>query len=371
MGHAFGLYWKYDIILITSVLSCITIIFALLFIYRICQYSGSFTKMHTIIVMLTVTGVISCTVSSIGDTIHISHALLSNIQILSQKLTIYLAISDIFLFVGNIAFYALLITRVQVAFSDSVHKLNKCFLFILWLLVAIICIGNCAYILLLVFYLNFYHINTFDYNGFIASVIIFIEFILDIVLSIIFIYKLCQVFVSIDAMIDHYSFSRSKISRSKNSIAFIMRSKTAPHIVNTITRHCILFTIAISANMIVFVAFVFIVFNKTFTLSHKSYMVIPYIARQLEDLCMVIVLFLNLNVNHSIYNKICKICHVGCLNCCVKWSYKRHLRRQNKMKVSGHAMLNTQRDMSRSINYTKTKTKTKKKTNTDSSSILK
>eukprot|EP01084_Bolivina_argentea_P119567 211979_1 len=285
--------WKYLSLCVLGLFCFIGVTFTVLLLLRITTHSQT-KAIKLSVIIVTVISSICCTLCMICDLIHISKVFTTDFGIVSNNFHTIMAVGDIFLYNGDVAFYSLLILRVNYAFMDSVYKLNKCFLWLLWATIIVAVLLGIAYITFLIIY------NTvLQTDPFFAVIFMVIEFVLDILLSFIFIYKLFQVIFSLDITDD------------------IQKSTTSTQIINVIIRHCILFGIVIAANVTLLICYMFWIFVVKHPQNHTILALFCYLSRSLENLCIVVVLFLNLKINRSTYRYLCKKCHFGCLYCCM------------------------------------------------------
>lgn len=294
-------YWKYIIIICMAIISFIGFSFAILLFYRIIKNLKR-KKIKCVVLWLTNISIICCSLCIISDSFHLIKSFITGKDIISNDFILIMVISDILLFIGDISFYIVLIFRVISAFKDSYYALNKCLIYLLYFLI-FIAISLCGlYIFILL--TSYKEMSEFlIHSKYIATTFILIEGIMDIVLSTIFIYKLCQLILSLDIDINNND------------------KTTSTQIINLITRHLILFGTAIIANFIMLFVYILL----TFVFQNEYTLIIVYICRTIENLTIIIALFLNLNINHSIYNKLCNCCHTICLKICVTKPYKRQV----------------------------------------------
>ena len=213
-----------------------------------------------------------------------------------------------------IAFYIIFIARVNITFIDTAYELNKYLLIVLKILIFIAIILCIGYISILIIYKNAFLINKYF-----AISLISIEFILDISLSIIFIYKLFQVIISLNDEDQYNSNDLNKKTINQSSTLSIL---------NVIVRHCLLFIFVIIANLLFLMSYGIAIFFMNNLAENFKWGSTIYVIRSFDNLCMIIALFLNLNINHSLYDVICKICHLKCLNCidsCYKSKKQKHI----------------------------------------------
>ena len=125
-----------------------------------------------------------------------------------------------------------------------------------------------------------------------ASIILMVDdFILNSSLMILFIYKLRQV-----------SLMNDNIDRT---------------IIDVMTRHTLLFGSAVITNQLFFIGLIVTFITDTF-------LWYIYVLRGFENLANIIVLYLSLQVNNTLYLSICKSCHIKLRDCFTKSVMKRY-----------------------------------------------
>ena len=270
---------------IVSVAICIVSFYQLY-----CKSAESVSKYYR---LLTIICMVSSTLCSIGDLIHIIirfiyfpycttfyplEAILDTV-----KCTIY--------FFGNIMFYILLLQRIYFAF-----KLNKIVTICLWAFIMIAALSSIFYILL-VFH-DTTNIHRFsDQVKYAAIPLSATDFILNFNLFIIFWYQMRKTVIDVD-----------------------IQSNIYQNIANVLTKHIVLFSIAIFTTQLFYIFTLIYSFEKwTFQYKLGSLNLNILFALRSAGICMnVLVLWLVLNINYDKYICICKCCHLCVAKCCVK-----------------------------------------------------
>ena len=114
--------------------------------------------------------------------------------------------------------------------------------------------------------------------------------LLNVILFILFIYKLRQI-----------SIVSQTFSDDQNNISY-QTNKT----LHVITRHCVLFGIAILSNQLFYTSGYIISFYPP---TNNTLIGIVYQLRGFENMINVTVLYLSMALNNDFYQKICSICH--------------------------------------------------------------
>ena len=83
---------------------------------------------------------------------------------------------------------------------------------------------------------------------------------------------------------------------------------------NVMVKHALLFGIAIFINQLFYCSDVVTYFYE----SVLMWYCIPFMARAIETLVNVLVLWLILRVNYETYIGLCRCCHIGCGKCCFR-----------------------------------------------------
>ena len=228
------------------------------------------------------------TLASIGDLIH----MIIKYQNFPYRLTgdirenIAIATKDIFYFAGNVAFYVLILLRSALPF-----ELNK---YISYSLISLIILFGISSI---VYTVSLFFVNDDQLEYILAVAPLTLE---DVILSpfilIIFVHKMRQTVINIDP----------SLSKEAERNVNLMR--------NVMIKHAILFGVAILVNQLFYAADIRAHFHFTVWTSYC----LSYMARAIETVVNVLVLWLILRVNYGKYIGLCKCCHICCGKCCFK-----------------------------------------------------
>ena len=197
--------------------------------------------------------------------------------------------ADALYFIADATFYILILMRIYIPFN-----INKYIIYFLVLLISI-------YILFAIFYCISLVIFWTQpvYFAWIDAVLMCVDFMLNIIILIIFATKMRHTIFSIDV-----------------SELTIQAQKNVNLIENTVIKHCILFGIAMIINQ----GFYSIGFYMAF--AHKwgvkQWKDLMYSIRALENLVNIIVLWLVLRINYNKYIRLCGPCHKCIGKCCFK-----------------------------------------------------
>eukprot|EP01084_Bolivina_argentea_P198765 340251_1 len=255
--------------------------------YQLCIQDSS-TWINSIYRNLTIAIIIMYTFSSIADIIHIILQYPPNIIKDTENL-ICLNASNVFYFTGNIMFYILITLRIYFPF-----QLNKC---IAYSLSFIIFISGIISILYIIFSWPYFQ----QYNNFWKVIIVTLsadDLILGLFIFIIFIHKMRK--------------TVSKIDPLMSDIA----AQNVDLMTNVMIKHSILFGVVLIMNQGFFVCHLYQTFAQDYNfLVDKC---ITYSIRAIENLAVIVALWLLLQNNYSKYIRLCKCCHLVMSKCCFK-----------------------------------------------------
>ena len=236
---------------------------------------------------------ISFTLCTIGDLIHVlihyhnaSYHKLKRNTISDDR---YAAIVDAIYFFGDVLFYLLILLRISIPF-----ELNKGMSYLLRFIIFIFGITSTVYCICL-----FLHIN--DYNAgwnWIVFILSFTDLLLTPCILIIFILKMKKTIINVDP------------SLSKES------EKNVNLMTNIMTKHAVLFGIAIFINQGFYMTLIYDHFVNDYTVI--SYVSATYGIRSIETLANTLILWLLLRINYEKYITICRCCHILIGKCCFK-----------------------------------------------------
>ena len=272
----------------------IILLFALyIFGYVIIQFyckeskwiNATYKHLTTITIML-------CLFSIIGDGLHlfIKFMYFPNRSLEDTKENILESVVDGFWFFGCITFYILILLKISVPF-----QLNNCIyrmLIVLIIIFGITAINYCTFNILIPTNKHF------QYFVFIFPVLSLSDLVLNITILIIFRSKMKETIVDIDPRLS---------IKSEHSVNFVE---------NTITKHCVLFGIAIITNQAYYAGFLGFVLGdwNNVAVSYSA----PYSLRTMECMIKILILWLSLRISYDKYIKLCKCCHLGAVRCCTR-----------------------------------------------------
>eukprot|EP01084_Bolivina_argentea_P290283 498582_1 len=187
--------------------------------------------------------------------------------------------------------------RVYIAFKGTQYEINKCLYVSLWFLIIISILASCWHVAIMLFIKNEDTETALKRPAFI--VLMTNDAFLNITLFILFIYKLRSVSIASESMSD-----------ISNAITF-QTTKT----LHLITRHSLLFGVAILSNQLFYTSGYIISFYPT---TNNVLIGIVYQLRALENIVNVMVLYLSMTINNEIYRNICSFCHNNVMKCCTK-----------------------------------------------------
>ena len=210
--------------------------------------------------------------------------------------------ADAVYYLGAISFYIIAILRLNKVFTNTSYEINTYYLVFIYTLIFISICTAIYYCLIVAILLGgnserVMH-NFFKYDGPATILLMIIDFILNSNLMILFVYKLRQLLIS-----TQYLSSTSMI--------------------DVMTRHTILFGIAIGTNQLFFMSLVIGIFDGTLTW-------FVYIFRSTENLINIIVLYLSLSINRDVYMRFCGKLNNMMKACCVNQITKKGNKDENE-----------------------------------------
>ena len=281
-------------IIFMSILFLPTIIITSYSFYQLCIQDSSewINKSYrdlTIIIM------IAFTLTGIFDLIHVTMVYIPystdpNTIIFNNTNTeeaIAMTASFIY-FVGNIAFYLLILLRIALPF-----QLNKYISFTFGFFIFAFAVSAAVYIA--GFKIFDAYKSAWDY---VTGALAVCDVILSVFILILFVYKMRQTVNNIDP-------SLSKEAEQNVNL-----------MVNVIAKHVLLFGSSIILNQGFYVAIQIQVTAPRFTIA--NFYCAPFVIRAVENFANVTVLWLMLRANYDRYIKICRSCHICIGRCCFK-----------------------------------------------------
>ena len=210
---------------------------------------------------------------------------------------------DIIYYTGNIAFFLLLLTRIKTSFQVS--KCIMIYLFIILLISAIFSGIWCC-----IYFIKLSPSKQFSYTVMTSYPLSIIDFILNLSLFIIFIYKIKHK----DSM---EGFDIDTISGDDIESCFNQSGKKA--VWNVMIKHCVLFGIALISNQSWYIANI-ITISKPLSseISTNEMLIITFTIRAIENMINIVILWLILRVNNNKYICLCKCWHKCILKYCMK-----------------------------------------------------
>ena len=240
-----------------------------------------------------------------------------------------MSLADLFYYIGGVSFYSLAIYRLYISFYDTIYSIRPCVIKFFITLIIIQALGAAYYCIIVALQPGNEtdkNINNFFLKYTTISTIIMMtnDFILNLSLLCLFVAKLKE------------SLTDTLVSSSIKQIGSTTDT-LSQNMVDLITRHLILFGVAIITNQL-FLGSDIIVFSNI-GLSKFKYHFIIFICRSIENMANCVVLFLGLKHNWKLYTKICGKCHLWLAGCCMKSTQKKvDLRRSEAQACHYHRM---------------------------------
>ena len=269
-------------------------------------------------------------------------------------------IADIAFFSSTTLLYIIMIGRLILTFNNTLYKLNKCLISIIFVFIFISNAGMIYYVISLKISSNIEKLDKRDQP--VIAIIGGFDLVLNLILLFIFVLKIRQLvisiqdcdfeqFVNVNNKRDMYrvcgvtpSPTKSKdtvvtfSSKSSKSISgrtsptssakrnfftksptfkrFIALDKNQRKLITVITRHSILSSIAIIANLTYYTSLFIDFYSPKSNISS----LMNYGIRGISSTIIVITLCLNFGFNMKIYSFCCGKCHFGCYKICVSFT---------------------------------------------------
>ena len=268
-------------------------------IYHLCIKDSS-AWIDKIYRNLTIMITLSFTTSTMTDLLHIILYFYSTSGVMSYDtyskfLLPIVLIADVLYFIGDILFYILILLRIHVPF-----EISRNILWFLSFMIIIFAISSIVYCTVLgIFLFDPGYKEHIHYFGPLYTILIFGDFILNATIFIIFAKKMKRIISNVDPSLS------DKAQRNVNLIS------------NTVTKHCVLFGIAMSINQ------AFYAINLYERLTNSLWNVgcwtcEIYSIRAFENIVNIIVLWLVLRINYDKYICLCGCCHRCIGKCCYR-----------------------------------------------------
>ena len=286
---------------------------------------SSFYKYTTIIC------IISAFLSTMIDIVHETIAYIKDQDSSdTEKFGIWLTAADLAYFNASIFLYLLIIGKLILTFKGTTYEVSRKYVVFLGLLICISIFSMIQYLIAI----NTKETITFLYNSvkFVYAVI-FSDFVIDISVLALFVYKLQQLLVDtvdVDIMAPSiYAETKDETmdKYSRKSVEEIVRVSTDEYnlennqkrLLALITRQSVLGSIIIFWNS----SFYFKVLVDRYIINDNTFpsdlaFQTSHCLRALENFVIIWMIYLNFNFNTKLYYKSCGCCHNGCYQCCVK-----------------------------------------------------
>ena len=281
---------NYYIVAITSMTACciISTSICLIGIWQLCCFRvDSISKTYR---LLTILCIVSFVICGDGDLIHVILRLIyfpiCGIGIKAE--VIPKTIINAIYYFANISFYSLLLARIYNTFN-----LSKWITFIFCIFIFSFTVESGIYCTIaFVFSWNNDYSAAIHVLKYIGTALSITDFILNLAFFIIFFCQMKYTIIDIDIQSDMYQ-----------------------KITNVLTKHVVLFGIAIITNQ---AFFLWLFYGSLNPMSYIIFSVIAYSLRSLEVTVNVLVLWLVININYDKYIRFCKCCHLWISKCWMK-----------------------------------------------------
>ena len=227
--------------------------------------------------------------------------------------------ADNLYFVGDILFYILLIKRVYDTFKDTTYALNKPLLIFLSIILTISSLSTLYYAVTLAFLVK--SGSDWVYWDEPPNVILMVnDFILNLSLCILFIVKLRQVVIEFE-MVHNWHLEDKDADLSSKGYRLL----------DVVTRHSIVFGLAIFTNQLYYAACIYISYSGMIAKNFAHGAAIGGSVRAMENVVNLFALWIALSMNFKIYIKLCKFPHI--------FVQRRFARRTTEMVIDRYVQL--------------------------------
>eukprot|EP01084_Bolivina_argentea_P153351 267397_1 len=302
-----------------SVFSIFTIFLLILLIFQLCcsKESQTILRFYRYITIISSLSIGLCIVL---DLAHIVWCFSMDDVLISRTYSIVIILSDILYYIGDIALYVLLISRVYFTFHDTVYAITKPTIALFAMLISIFTLAA-IYFCFIIFCFMIGIIKDLSaeaqYNEPVAIILDISDLLLNVSLIALFLFKLKQLTASIydiDNPELHSSFLSDNGESKKVSIQ--INSKQS-RLIMLISKHTVLGSLVVVANQFWWIGYIVVndIWHKS---SLNQYSGLIYVMRGIENFINILVMYLSLKINNFIYNKLCFICDHCCYQCVVQ-----------------------------------------------------
>ena len=304
MAQPFG---THATIIAISICLVITVVITIRLLYQMCvQKPASNQRMAYTLIKVCI---IASTLCVVCDDIRWSICAIMDKSEVFYPMNQIMSFADLFYYIGALSFYTIAIYRLYISFLDTIYSINPCIIrfFIVSLIIQAL---GATYYCIIVALQPKEDKNAFflKYNSISSITLMSNDFILNLSLLLLFISKLKE------------SLTDTLVSSSIQEIGSSMDT-VSQNMVDLITRHSLLFGLAIITNQL-FLGSQMIVFSNIGFTKFKYHFII-FICRSIENTANCVVLFLGLKPNRKLYFNICGKCHLLLAGCFMKSTQKR------------------------------------------------
>ena len=318
-------YGTHITVVISSICLIMTSIITSILLYQMYHTSQSTKESQKIIRILIKQCIISSTLCIYCDDIRWIICAILNRSIVFYPLNQIMSFADLLYYIGTISFYTIAIYRLYTSFKNTIYRINIWtirFFIITIIIQSFVAMYYCIIVALQP--KEEMEANSFfiAYNSWSIIILMTNDFTLNLGLLLLFISKL------------NHSLSDTLTANSIQQIGSSIDTISV-RMVDLITRHSLLFGLAIITNQLFFGANI-LLFSKIGFTSYK-YHFVPFCCRSIENTANCIVLFLGLKQNRKLYFKICGKCHSS-LSLCFRKSTQKTIDRNRAKKEHYHRL---------------------------------
>eukprot|EP01084_Bolivina_argentea_P104638 187357_1 len=252
---------------------------------------------------------------SLCDMLHAFGSMITNENLLTNTewILIFHTGADVFYYMNTLTLYIILVHRLYTTFKNSMFQISiylLSFITIFIFLQAVVMLSYCLNVAIF----NCDPKEWCDVLGIQSAIITANDYILNGILFILFIKKLRQLVLMRVRYDSITNFTKDKNNENNQNIKLL----------NVITKQSIIGVSLTLANQ-AFATAVFISFTWGTVNNWDKYLMIDYLSRGVEGVCVCCLLYLGLHINNDEYMKTCKYCHNACYNCCVPQTKKQNM----------------------------------------------
>eukprot|EP01084_Bolivina_argentea_P177037 306229_1 len=271
------------------------------------------------------------TLCSSCDLIHIVWCFIINGTLVSHVFDEIIVASDVFYYIGDLALYILLISRIHYTFQNTLYAVRKCTLTFFAVLICVSALCAAHYCIVIVVIKD--EDQVIQYNIPAVTTLEITDLILNMSLIVLFIWKLKQLATFIHDIENSNELSIQTTSPMHPSSIFTESEKHSKrkitakaslqinnkqnNLIILITKHTVLGSIVVVTNQCYWIGYM-IVSYLLHAEESDGHVAFVYGIRVFENFMNVLVLYLALTINRKYYRNLCFFCDNCCYKCILK-----------------------------------------------------